>query len=158
MAVTGKTSVPVVPGIRKVGATLVGRPEASAQTHPYGAIAVMTSGFLASAATGCVSTNIFGFYERAGKNLASDGADDNAVWRAQQGQDFVATLDGTWSASYRNATCAVSMNTAGVVVLKVGTAVSASSCARMQDVVDSFTVGDSYPLVSFVLLDSAIQA
>lgn len=158
MAVTGKTSIPVIPGVRKVGATVRARPEASAQTHPAGALIVVTSGFAASAATGCISTDIYGFALAAGANLASDGAAKTSIYRAEQGKDYVAVLDGVWSNSYRNATCAVSMNASGVVVLKVGTAVSASSAARIQDVLDPFTVGDTNPLVTFVLFDSAIQA
>lgn len=157
MAVTGKTSIPVIPGVRKIGPLVRRKPEASAQTHPVGALAVITSGFAASAATGCVSTNIYGFFVKAGQNLAADGGANTAIYRAEQGKDYHAVLDGVWSNTYRGATCAVSMNTAGAVILKVGTAVSASSAARIGDVVDGFTVGDTNPVVTFTLLDSAIQ-
>ena len=159
MASTGKTSTPVIPGIRRIGAFLVPVSEASAQTHPIGALIQVSAGFASSAATGC-PTSLYGFAAVAGANLATDGASNTAVYRAVRGPDgdFYATLDGTWAASYVGATVAISMNTAGVAVLKVGTAVSASSIGWMQKVAPNFAIGDSYPVVSFVLADSAIQA
>jgi len=158
MAVTGKSAIPVVPGVRKVSPLVTGAPEASAQTNPRGAIAVMTAGFVASAATGC-PTSIYGFFADVGQNLATDGAANGGFYRADSGEEkaFVAVLDGVWSSSFRNATAALSMNTAGVVVLKTGTAVSASSNVRMQEVKYGFTVGDTNPIVSFVVLAAAVQ-
>lgn len=158
MAVTGRTSIAVVPGVRKVSPFVVARPEASVQTCPRGAIAVMTAGNVASAATGC-PTSIFGFFVNNGQNLTADGAKDAAIYRVSSDTDqaFEAVLDGTWTQTMAQSAAALSMNTAGVVVLKTGTAVSDSYVCRMQRPTQGFVAGDVNPVVSFVMLAANVQ-
>lgn len=158
MANTGKTNTPVQPGRRKTGAHVVAVPEASAQTYPKGAILVRTSGYVQSSTGACLSVNLFGIALKSGQNGASDGAKTASVYRFRDNEPFKATFAGTWTDTLRGATAAISVNSVGVVQLKTGTAVSASSCCVMQDVTPEFAIGDANPTVYFVPFDSAIQS
>lgn len=165
MATTGKTSIPVEPSARKVGAKLIGSPEASALTYPKGDIAVRSAGFVQPAATGCVSTGIVGFFASTGGNGASDGAKKASIWKAQHDQAFKVVLGGTWTETLRGATCALSRGSGasiGAIRATTGTAVSASSCGWIQDGLDwdngPLQNGDVNAVVLFVPADAAIVA
>jgi hypothetical protein len=133
-----------------------GKAEGSSQTFPTGTLLVLASGYITQASAAC-HTSIYGVAVSEGQNLAADGDALAEVYRLVRGEAFVATLNGTWAASYRGATCAISQDSNGSVVLCVGTDVSGSSAAHMQDAVAPFTIGDSYPLVTFVPFDATIQ-
>ena len=165
MATTGKTSIPVEPASRKVGAKLLGVPEASALTYPKGDLMIRSGGFLTPAATGCVSTGMVGFAARSGQNGTSDGAKKGSIWKIQHDQAFKVVLGGTWTETLRGATCAISRGSGasiGAIRATTGTAVSASSCGWIVDGLDwdngPLANGDVNAVVLFVPADAAIVA
>lgn len=163
MATTGKTSIPVEPATRKVGAKMLGIPEASALTYPKGDLMIRSGGFLTPAATGVVSTGIVGFAARTGQNGASDGAKKGSVWKAQKNEPYKIVLAGTWTETLRGATGALSRGSGasiGAIRVTTGTAVSASSGGYIQDALDwdngSVANGDVNAVVLFIPADAAI--
>lgn len=162
-AITGKTSIPVEPASRKVGAKMLAVPEASALTYPKGDLLIRSGGFLTPAATGVVSTGMVGFAARSGQNLASDGAKKGSVWKTEKDKAFKIVLGGTWTETLRGATGALSRGSGasiGAIRVTTGTAVSASSGGYIIDALpwDNGPVsnGDVNVVVLFVPADAAM--
>jgi len=156
-AITGRTSIVGEPAQRKTGAKMQPCPEASSQTYPRGALLIKSAGFVNMHTTSFVSVSLYGLAARSGRNGTADGDKNANVWRFQADQPFKMAMSGTFTATNRGATAALSQNTAGVCFLVTASSASDSSVVRIIDAVPPFTVGDVNPVVYFVPLTAKIQ-
>lgn len=158
MAVTGRTSVPIEPGRRKTGAKLVMLPEASSQTYPKGALLIKSIGYIQMHTTSNVSVSLYGFAARSGGNGTADGHKSALVYKINpDGAEFKGALSGTYTSTVNGATCALSQNTAGAVIVVTAAAASDSSVARIIDIDRTFSPGDVNPVVLFSPLAAKVQ-
>lgn len=157
MAVTGKTSIPLVPGPRKNGAKVLSLPEASAQTYPAGAILIKSAGMIQMHTTGYVSVDLYGVAYDSGKSGSADRAKSNNFYRFEYGKPFKGAVSGSLASSQLGATAALSQNTAGAVQLITAATASDSSAVRIEGFAEGFAAGDTNPVVFFVPLYAKIQ-
>lgn len=156
-AQTGKTYVPMQPVRRE--AFMQPLPEASAQTHPAGAILQTSSGSLISASSNACPTSFWGVAAAAGANSATHGAKNANNFRFQQGpgHEFSGVLAGTLGTANIGATAAISVYSNGFATLTTGTGVSNSSTVRVMRPAPGWNIGDVNAIVYFIPLDAAIQ-
>jgi len=157
MAITGKTTITVEPGRRKVGAKMLPLPEGSSQAFPRGALLIRSAGFIVMHTTSNVSLNLFGIAARSGANKTADGLVNAHVWRFTPDEEFKIAISGSLAASQLGATMAISQNTAGQLFGITAAAASDSSVARIVKFTDGFAAGDTNPVVFFVPLIAKIQ-
>lgn len=156
-ALTGKTATPIEPGPRKTGAVVEGYPEASSQTYPRGALLIQSAGYIQMHTTSNVSVSLFGYAAASGGNGSADGVKTAQVYRFRHDDRHKITLSGTFTATNNGATCALSQNTAGVVVAVTAAAASDSSVARIRGIAPGWSEGDVNPIILFTPLDAKIQ-
>lgn len=157
VALTGKTSIPVVPGRRKTGAKVLKLPEASAQTYPAGAILIKSAGMIQMHTTSNISVDLYGVAYRSGRNGSADRAKTANFYRFERDQEYKAAVSGSVASSQLGATIALSQNTAGNVFLITAAAASDSSVGRLVEFADGFAPGDSNPVMFWVPLTAKIQ-
>lgn len=157
MAVTGKTSIPIVPGPRKTGARVESLPEIASATYPAGAILSKSEGMIRMHTTSYVSVSLYGIAYRSGRNGSADRVKTNNFYRFERDQFYKVAVSGTVASSQLGATCALSQNTAGVVVAVTAAAASDSSVGRLVAFAEGFAPGDTNPVMFFVPLSDKIQ-
>lgn len=156
-AQTGKTSIPIEPGSRKVGAVVRGRPEASSQTYPRGALLIRSNGIIQMHTTGYVSVSLYGYAAKSGGNGSADGVVTANIYRFLHDEEHKIALSGTYTSTLDGGTIALSQNTAGAVVAVTATSASDSSVARIAGVAPGWANGDVNAVILFVPLDAKIQ-
>jgi hypothetical protein len=157
MAVTFKSTIPVVPGPRKTGPRVLKLPELAAQTFPPGAILSKAAGMIRMHTTGVISAGFYGVGLNSGQNGATDRAKTSPFYRIERDQPYKAAVSGSLASSQLGATAAISQNTAGQVFLLTAATASDSSAARIVEFAEGAAPGDTNPVVLFTFIGSTIQ-
>lgn len=158
MAVTGRTTIPLVPVGEKVGPVVYKLPEMASATFPIGALLSKSAGSIRMHTTGYITADLYGMAISTGKNGSADGVKTNAFYRFQYGagKGFKIAISGSLHSSQLGNTMGISQNTAGQCFGITATTAS-NSVARMVDFADGFVSGDTNPVIWAVPLSGKVQ-